>query len=41
MKKDDKVIVARCPFCDNEDFELTDVDPKDKVRYFRPILKTD
>ena len=31
VKKDDKVTVARCPFCNSEDFELHDVDPNEKV----------
>jgi len=34
VKKDDKVIVARCPFCDSEDFELHDVDPTEKPKKY-------
>lgn len=34
VKKDDKTPIARCPFCNSEDFELTDVDPNEKPKKY-------
>jgi hypothetical protein len=31
IKDNDRVMVARCAFCNNEDVEFKDVDPKEKV----------